>query len=65
RVRFFIVYNLTPADRADAIGQLTGWLDHDRLRHNIAARLPLARIADAHDLVESGRAVGNVVIDIG
>ncbi len=65
RVRFFIVYNLTPADRAAAIGQLTAWLDHDKLRHNIATRMPLARIAEAHELVETGGAVGNVVIDVG
>lgn len=64
RVRFFIVYNLTPADRAAAIAQLTSWLQAGRLQHNIAARLPLDRIAEAHELVESGRAVGNVVIEI-
>ncbi len=64
RVRFFIVYNLTPADRAAAIAQLTSWLQAGRLQHNIAARLPLDQIAEAHELVESGRAVGNVVIEI-
>ena len=30
----------------------------------LADRLPLARIAEAHELVESGRALGNVVIDV-
>ena len=29
----------------------------------IGARLPLARIADAHRLVETGAVVGKVVID--
>jgi NADPH2:quinone reductase len=64
RLRFFIVYNLTPEDRAAAIAQLTRWLEQDRLKHLIAARLPLARIAEAHELVESGRAVGKVVLEI-
>jgi len=64
RVRFMIVYNLTPADRAAAVAQLTSWLEQGRLQHNIAVRLPFARIAEAHELVESGRAVGNVVVDI-
>jgi NADPH2:quinone reductase len=64
RVRFFIVYNLAPADRAAAIAQLTSWLEDGRLQHNIAARLPLDQIAEAHERVESGRAVGNVVIEI-
>jgi NADPH2:quinone reductase len=64
RVRFFIVYNLAAADRAAAVGQLTEWLRDGRLQHNVAARLPLAAIAEAHELVESGRATGNVVLDI-
>jgi NADPH2:quinone reductase len=64
RVRFFIVYNLAPADRAAAIARLSAWLQADRLQHNIAARLPLDAIAEAHELVEGGRAVGNVVLGI-
>jgi len=64
RLRFFIVYNLTAADRAAAIAQLTGWLRDGRLQHSIAARLPLDSIAEAHELVEGGRALGNVVLQI-
>jgi NADPH2:quinone reductase len=65
RVRFFIVYNLNDADRAAALAQLDAWLREDRLRHNIAARLPLESIAEAHERVESGRTNGNVVLTIG
>lgn len=65
RLRFFIVYNLNPGDRARAIADLTHLLATNSLQHNIAARLPLARIADAHELVERGRAVGNVVLEVG
>lgn len=61
---FFIVYNLAPEDRARAVQGLTDLLARGALKHNIAARLPLERIADAHELVESGRAVGNVVVDV-
>lgn len=64
RVRFFIVYNLSAADRAAAVAQLTDWLRDGKLVHNIAARLPLESIAEAHELVESGAAGGNVVITI-
>lgn len=64
RVRFFIVYNLTAADRAAAIAQLAPWLQAGRLQHQIAARLPLDSVAEAHELVESGRAIGNVVLDV-
>lgn len=64
RLRFFIVYNLSSADRTAAIADLTALLEQGSLIHNIAARLPLERIAEAHELVESGKAVGNVVVSI-
>lgn len=64
RLCFFIVYSLGEADRARAVQDLTQWLAAGRLQHNIAARLPLAQIAEAHDLVEQGRAVGNVVVGL-
>ncbi len=64
-VRFFIVYNLTPEDRARAVADLTRLLEAGALSHNISARLPLERIAEAHELVEQGRAAGNVVLEVG
>jgi NADPH:quinone reductase len=64
RVRFFIVYNLNAQDRARAHTGLTELLRANALQHHIAARLPLARIAEAHALVESGQAVGNVVLEV-
>jgi NADPH2:quinone reductase len=64
RYQFFIVYRLSPADRAKAVEGVSALLGRNRLRHNVAARIPLARIVEAHEMVESGRAVGNVVIDI-
>jgi len=64
RLRFFIVYNLAPADRAAAVELLTGWLRSGSLQHAVAVRLPLDSIAEAHELVEAGRAVGNVVLQV-
>ena len=61
---FFIVYNLDPAVRERAIADLTALLEGNQLIHNIAARLPLEQIAEAHDLVESGRTIGNVVLEV-
>ena len=63
-VRFFIVYNLSSSDRQRANEFLDGCLRRDMLRHNIAARLPLASVAQAHELVESGKVMGNVVVSI-
>ena len=64
RLRFFIVYNLSPADRTAALAGLASLLEDNALTHNIAARLPLERIAEAHELVESGKAAGNVLLSI-
>jgi NADPH2:quinone reductase len=64
RVRFFIVYNLTREDRQAAIAQLTEWLARGQLAHKVALRLPLEQIAQAHEAVERGTALGNVVLDI-
>lgn len=63
-LHFFIVYHLDAADRQQAEATLARLLQERRLQHHIAARLPLAEIAAAHELVESGRAVGNVVLSI-
>ena len=61
-LHFFIVYNLEPVDRARAVQTLSGLLERGALQHLIAERLPLAQIAQAHMLVEQGRAIGNVVL---
>ena len=63
-LRFFIVYNLDAADRERALATLDGLLARGDLVHLIAERLPLARIAEAHELVEQGRAMGKVVLSI-
>ena len=62
--RFFIVYNLDDEERGRAVAELTGLLERGELIHNIAERLPLERIAEAHDMVERGRARGKVVLSI-
>jgi NADPH2:quinone reductase len=64
RLRFFIVYNLTPSDRSRATGALTELMAAGRLSHNIAARRPLAEIVEAHQIVERGAAAGNTVVEI-
>lgn len=64
RLSFFIVYNLSPADRAAAVGQLHAWLQAGALQHTIALRLPLEQIAKAHEAVEAGRLIGNVVLRV-
>ena len=62
--RFFIVYELSAPDRARAVGALNAWCRADLLKHAVAARLPLSQIVAAHEAVESGTLVGNMVVDL-
>jgi NADPH2:quinone reductase len=64
RLQFFIVYNLAPADRAQALAEVARRLHDGQLRHNVAERVPLAQVARAHERVERGEIAGNVVLDI-
>lgn len=61
---FFIVYKLAAADRTRAEQTLTRLLEAGVLIHQIGARLPLADIALAHEQVEQGLTLGNVVLAI-
>lgn len=63
-MQYFIVYNLGAADRQRAQAQLQRWLELDVLRHAIAQRHTLADVAGAHEQVESGRVMGNVVLSL-
>ena len=63
-LRFFLVYDLLPADFARGIQAINAMAGAGRLDHTIGARFPLDRIADAHEAVEAGRTLGNVVIDL-
>jgi NADPH2:quinone reductase len=63
-LRLFLVYELTAADRAAGIAEVNDLLKQGRLVHTIARRLPLESIAEAHDIVERGDVIGNVVLDV-
>lgn len=64
QLKFFIVYHLSPTDRARAVATLTRMLERGVLQHNIAARFSLEDIATAHEAVESGQVIGNVVLQV-
>lgn len=63
-VRFFVVYQLSPAARARGVEDLTRWLKAGQLEHAIGTVLPLEQTAEAHELLEQGRNLGNVVLRI-
>ncbi|BBK41320.1 NADPH:quinone oxidoreductase [Allostella vacuolata] len=63
-VKFFLVYELTAAEREAAVAGVNGMLAAGRLVHAIGRTLPLERIAEAHELVEQGAVIGNVVLTL-
>ena len=64
RLLMILVYELLPADRRAALEDLTRMLSDDQLLHNVALRCPLSVVAAAHEAVERGTLIGNVVLDI-
>lgn len=63
QLQFFIVYNLDEPARHQAIEGVNRLLrEQNALQPRIAEILPLERIAAAHDRVESGTAIGNVLL---
>lgn len=62
QLTFFVVYALTQPDRTRAIQTLTELLRADQLRLSVGQTFALSDIAAAHEAVEAGRVVGNVVI---
>lgn len=63
-LHFFLVYDLKPADRQSGIERATQLLASGTLSHAIGARFKLDEIAAAHEAVESGKVLGNVLVDL-
>ena len=64
-LKSIFVYELTEAERARAIAGITRLLEADRLINNVAQSFALDDIVAAHQTVEQGGAMGNVVVKIG
>ena len=64
RLQFIYVYELTPAERTSAVTGISRMLENKSLINNVALTLPLNDIAAAHEAVEQGRTMGNVVVTL-
>jgi NADPH:quinone reductase len=62
-LKFFLVYDLLPADRTWCVNRVNELLAAGKLQHTIGARFTLDQIVQAHEAVEAGQ-LGNVVIDL-
>ena len=64
-LRFFLVYLMPSELRARATADITRMLERGELIHNVAQTFALADIVAAHEAVESGKAMGNIVVRVG
>jgi NADPH2:quinone reductase len=63
-LRFVHMYGLPPSAKAQAMADIAAWIASGRARFNVAARFTLDQIVEAHEFVEAGAKVGQVLIDI-
>jgi len=59
-----LVYTMADEAKRRAIDDITAWLATGQAKLAIAARYPLERLAEAHDVVERGDKIGQVVVEI-
>jgi hypothetical protein len=63
-LKSFVVYELKPDDRKTGVTELNKLIAENALRHAVGERFSLRDIAKAHEAVEQGNGIGNVVIDV-
>src|SRR3546814_92456 len=61
-LHFFLVYDLLAGEREQAVAALGAMLAQAQLQHLVAPAYTLDDIVAAHEAVESGRVLGNVVV---
>jgi len=62
--RFVYVYGMPAEAHSDAIGDINACLAAGAYHPEIAIRLPLDRIAEAHEAQASGKVIGKILIEI-
>jgi NADPH2:quinone reductase len=63
-LKFIYVYELTAGERAAALAAITRSLETGSLITNVGLVLPLTDVIAAHEAVEQGKVLGNVVVTI-
>ena len=61
-VRFVLVYVMPVDAKEAAIGAITHLLQIGFLNHHVYREFAMSEVAEAHEAVETGRAIGNVVV---
>jgi NADPH2:quinone reductase len=63
-LRFFMVYLMPAEMRETATADITRMLERGELIHNVAQTFDLGDIVAAHEAVEAGKAMGNIVVRV-
>jgi NADPH2:quinone reductase len=63
-IKFVYVYELNAEERSAAIAAINRMLESNALINNVALTFPLTEIVAAHEAVEQGKAMGNVVVTL-
>jgi NADPH:quinone reductase len=63
-LRFFMVYLMPAEMREAATADITRMLERGELIHNVAQTFDLGDIVAAHEAVEAGKAMGNIVVRV-
>jgi NADPH2:quinone reductase len=64
-LKFFLVYLMPAEMREAATADITRMLERGELIHNVAQTFDLADVVAAHEAVEAGKAMGNIVVRTG
>src|SRR3954464_8809306 len=64
KIEFIYVYELTADERAAAVSAINRMLESKALISNVALTLPLSDIVAAHEAVEGGKIMGNIVVTL-
>jgi NADPH2:quinone reductase len=64
-LQFFLVYLMPAEMRQRATADITQMLEQGELIHNVAQTFDLGDMVAAHEAVESGKAMGNIVVKLG
>jgi NADPH2:quinone reductase len=64
KIEFIFVYELTAEERAAAVSAITRMLESGTLINNVAMTAPLKDIVAAHEAVEGGKVMGNIVVTL-
>jgi NADPH2:quinone reductase len=59
-----LVYDLLPADRLACLTSLNAMLEAGSLQHTVLPSFTLDQVVQAHEMVEAGQSIGNVILRI-